>query len=504
MEAAPVTVSSISGNIGYIVEALPVDTNIYGIAEFTLNVTSAGQAVLRATVEDLHTSANYLVVTGVAIPDTQRSLLTQYEQIRRSTLYNDTIPDVNTSDVAEPATPTVSGTSTSVLGYDLNVLRTLIKQIKGTSNWYDDVPSYFNPSNTDATNIETGTASLEDISGNTLDSKTIITAVTDDNSGAGFIIAYGDAGFLFNVSTKYSTIDDRRGIQIYQSATNSGTYYDEGGEDVVVRVDLINLDTGTEFKDLNGDIIFARFHDGIDFSGSGDGVDAYIKFYTESAPYTTVSGDPTSVMLIFPVRRVMSELEEYKWPRTAFVSSWKDSNVFIDHISDLWSFTGSSDNEITPTWSISGSSMISGSDDSLWEAINSINTEFGSLEFTESNYISSGQSITNMLDSFDMVLYDVVQETARVTAEKYVQTLVSGISSGAAYQLPNGLSYTPNSNIGRQGSNMDIYLDGWLLSANTGVSGINSDRDYAEIDTTHIAFNFEVFQDSDITYVIRA
>ena len=505
VEAAPVTILGILGNIGSLIGSMPINTNAYGVAEFTLNVTSEGQAIFRATVDGLYTSTDDLVINGVGFPDAQRSLLSQYEQLRRSTFYDDTIPGVNTSEVAEPVTSTASGSSTSVLEHDLSVLRTLIKQIKGTSNWYDGAPSYFNPVNTDAVNVETGVASLDNIAGNTLDSKTIVIAVSDDNSGLGFSIAPGDVGFLFDTAIRYSTADDRRGILVYQSTTNSGTYYDEGSAAVVV-VDLINLDTGGKFKNLAGDVVFAKFHDGMDYSGFGDGTDVYAKFYTELGPYTATSDDPTSIMLVYPVRRVMSEIEEHEWLRTDFISSWEGDSTIIDYVSNLWSYVGSSDNGTSPMWAVvSGSPIVSNSDDSLWKAINSINTEFGSFEFAENNYISSGQSITDILDSFDISLYDVTQEvTFRDLAEKYIQTLVSGISADAIHPLPEGLSYTPNSNIGREGSNMDVYLDGQLLSASTGVSGINSDRDYAETDTTHVTFHFEVYQDSDITYVIRA
>ena len=103
-----------------------------------------------------------------------RSLLRQLEQIRRAATYNDDVASANTSAVAEP---TVSGS----LEQDTNVFRTLMKQLKGTTNWYDDPGKYFDPTNTDGSNTANKQLSLSNIKDNTLDSKTIILAVSNDN-----------------------------------------------------------------------------------------------------------------------------------------------------------------------------------------------------------------------------------------------------------------------------------------------------------------------------------
>ena len=73
--------------------------------------------------------------------------------------------------MAEPISPTVSGLSDSVLSHDMNVLRTMVQQVKGTSNWFGTLPTFFDPSNTNPSNLENGETTLSAISGNTLDSK---------------------------------------------------------------------------------------------------------------------------------------------------------------------------------------------------------------------------------------------------------------------------------------------------------------------------------------------
>ena len=507
VEAAPVTISGISGYIGDIQESMPLDTNASGIAEFSVAVSGTGVAIFRAFVDGgAYVSSEDLSIMGVAIPEhSQRSLFTQYEQIRRSASYDDDIADVNNSETAEPTTPTISGSSDSVVEHDLNVIRTLLKQLNGTTNWYDNVPIYFDPTNTDISDTQNKPANLTNIAGNTLDSKTIITAISDNNSGTGFNVSVGSTGFLFSTSLAYATVSDRRGLPIFNSTTHSGAYFDADNIDEVVGIDLIDLSTGGEFRDSSGNIIFAKFHDGSDYSGSGDGTDVYVKFYTDTGAYTTVSGDPSSIMMVYPYRKLMADVAEYEWERTDFISSWEGDAIIVDQIMDLMSYIGATDNESYPIWTaISGSPIVDSSNTSLWDALNNINTSFGDRIFTEQNYLTNGQSISSSIDALDMATYDASQLVADTISDKYIEVVTSDITANTAHLLPAGLSYTPYSTAGQVGKNMDVFLDGQLMTASTGINGANYDGDYAETDSTHITFHFKIHRYSNITYMIRA
>jgi len=498
VENAPVTISGTGDVIGSFQESMPLDTGADGIAEFNFDVSGIGQRTFEANVDDAYYTDPDISFTGYAtISGSQRSLLTQYEQIYRTYNYIDTISGVNDSAVAEPTTPTVSGSSDSVMEHDLNVLRTLMKQLKGTDDWFSSPPAVFDPTDTDSEDVKNNEATLSSIAGNTLDAQTIITSINDSNSGNGFSITPGDEGFLFLTTLDYALPTDRRGLPIFHT-TNSGIYQDEGEQDRVVGIDLINMETGAEFRDASGDIIFAKFHDGADYSGTGDGTDAYVKFYTEAGTYTTTSGDPDSIMIVYPYRKVMSEVKEYEWIRTDFVSSWEGDEIIVGQVSDLWSYTGASDNETSPNWtSISGSPMIT-NESSLKEALDQLNDEFGDTTYS-GTYISDGQSITASLDALDTNLYTISQTVADGVADKHVAVVASGIAAGTAYQLPVGLSYTPST----MGVNMDVFLDGIMLAASSGEGGANEDKDYAEISPTHVAFHFDVYQYSNITFAVR-
>jgi hypothetical protein len=507
VELAPVTISGTGDNIGTIQESMPVNTNASGIAEFSIPLTAEGIAYFSASVDDTYFSAISHSIFSMEMPATQRSLLTQLEQIFKTETYDDEIADVNTQAVAEPSSTTASGSPDSVLEHDLNVLRTLIRQVKfGTTsgtNWYDSLGNYFDPTDTDSGDSENKEFSMTAIKNKTLDANVMILAVDDSNSGNGFTITAGDDGFLFTSTTDYATPENRTGLPIFKSTTNSGSYWDEGGLDRVVGIDIINMDTGAEFYDASGNVVFGKFHDAADHSGTGTGTDVYVKFYTSEGEYTTTSGDPTSVMIVYPLRKVLSDVEEYEWNRTTFVSSWEGDAAIVEDISNLWSYTGATNNATSPSWtSISGSPMVDSSHLNLWSAIEALNDDFGDRTWTTvGGYLSDGESITDSLDALDIALYDLSQNTTANIPEIYIEAVASDISKGTAHDTP--VAYTPDNTTGREGKNMDVFLDGQLLAPSTGVNGANYDRDYAETSTTQITFHFDVYEGSNITYKVR-
>lgn len=500
VEAAPVTISKISGDTIGSFDSNPVNTDSNGVATFTLNLNSNGTCVFDAYVDDKHTDDD-LTAWCIATPTSlQRSLLTQYEQIRQTGTYSDTVSGVNTQVVAEPSTPTTSGNSDDVLEHDMNVFRTLLRQIKGTTNWYDDLGTYFDPTSTASGKALT----LDNISGNTLDSKTIILAVTEDNAGAGWVTSSGTEGILWTTTLLYADTDNMRGLPIFKSVTNSGTYYDEGGTNDFCRIDLLDSTTGGEFTDASGNEIYAKFHDAADHSGTGEYTDVYVKFYTDSGEYTFTEDDPTNITFVYPFRKVLSEMEEHEWQRTDFVSSWEGDAELVEDVINMWSFTGAADDITGPSFSNTGNYyLLSSSDDSLKEGLDSINDGFGDLTYTEQNYVTDNESITSSLDALDVGIKDVYDSTVAGSGDKYVEELSGDLSAGTLHSLPYSITYTPDSTIGQEGANMEVFVNGQLLAASTGANGVNEDRDYAETTASGITFHFDLWTGTNITYVVK-
>ncbi len=430
-----------------------------------------------------------------------RSLIRQLEQIRRSATYDDMVTSVNLASIAEP---TISGS----LEEDLNVLRTLVKDVKGGTNWYDTTGTYFDPTDTDVSSTANKDMNLVNISGKTLDAATIILAVTDNNTGNGYTVSGTSTGSLMDITTAYATDADRRGLPIFSSTTNSGSYHDEGGDDTVCRIDVVNNDTDASIYNNDGNLIYARFHDGADFGGAGTGTDVYARFYSNSIPcdLSTVSGvAATNLQFVYPHRKVMSDMEEYEWLRTDFISSWEGDIELIEDISNLWSYTGASNDADNPQpWNNTTASYIfsdagASGPSSLKSALDYLNDGVGDRLYLEENYITSGESIADSLDKLDQEISDL----ADLSGEKYIEETASLIPKNTAYTLPSSITYTPDATSGREGSNLDIYVGGQLLAASTGVNGANSDRDYNETSTTTVTFMFNVQSGRNITYVVR-
>jgi len=431
-----------------------------------------------------------------------RSLLRQLEQIRRAATYDDQVPSVNLAAVAEP---TISGS----LEEDTNVIRTLMNQVKGTINWYDSIPKYFDPTDTDVSNTQNKDADLNNFANNTLDAKTIIVAVSDDNSGSGYTVSGTTNGILLApVTTNYADTANRLGLPIFASTANNGSYYDEAGDDNVCRVDIINTSNDAEFVTTSGYVVYAKFHDGADFSGTGEGNDVFARLYAngELIDMSSVSGTVTNIAFIYPVRKRLSDMQEHEWLRTDFISSWEGDFELIEDIQNLWSYTGSSNNvgTVEGTWNNTTASYLLQSDpSSLKAAIDAINNGVGSRLFAEENYITDGSNITTALDSLDQELKDLADSISAGVGEKYVESVASLLSKNTPHTLPYSLTFTPDATAGREGKNMDIFVDGQLLAADTGSNGANADRDYGETSSTQVTFRFNIQAGRNVTYIVR-
>ena len=436
-----------------------------------------------------------------------RSLLTQLEQIRRSATYSDAVSSVTTSGVAEPA----SGGS---LQDDLNAIRSMMKLTKGTNKWYTDLGTYFDPTNTTSGSSSTKALNIANLSGNTLDSKTVIIAVQEDNSGAGYTVTGASTGVLltsanstlYNVA--YATATDRRGLPIYASTAHSAAYFDLAGDDRVVRVDVLNKLNDSQIEDGSGNTIYAKLHDGSDFSGTGTGTDVYVRFYANGSPTTlaNVSGTVNGVYFIVPRRKVMADVLEYEWQRTDFVSSWEGDIEIVEDIMHLWNYTGAADNSTSTagSWThATGNYALASNPSNLHLAVDLINTDVGDSTYTQHNYITSGEAITSSIDKLDIELKTLSNTLGTSASKKYVEAVASDITANTSHALPSTLTYTPVSTAGQEGKNMDVYVDGQLLAADTGAAGVNADRDYGETSTSGITFRFAVQAGRNITYMIR-
>ena len=452
-----------------------------------------------------------------------RSLLSQLEQLAGSATYDDLVAGLNTGAVAEPVDSTISGS----VQYDLNLLRSHLREIKNlTTDWYAGLPTY-----AAAVDGSTVSGSLYALAtpthgtGNVLDAKSVLLPIDSDNSGAGFAISTSVSGFLYTTSTQYASTTDRRGLPIFASTT---PYYDEGAGDAIVRIDLLDLSTGNEFNGSNGEVVFGKFHDGADNGGTGDGVDAWVEFYTVSGAYTWAGGDPSNISMVYPQRKIMSEMDEEDWFRTDFVSGFEGDVELVEDIENIWNFIGAGDGITDPTWTnTTAYYLLDTNPTDLEAAINDVNDGVGDRDYTVGNYypllsdgatvstsleelnlaigdrdytdglyLTDGQSITDSLEALNVQLATV----SGVGGEKYVTTLGTAHSKDTVLGLPYSLTYTPYASDTQPGRYMDVYVDGQLLAADYSTLGNN---DYDETTTSGITPHFNIRNGANVTYVIR-
>jgi len=426
-----------------------------------------------------------------------RSLLRQLEQIRRSATYDDAVADVHTFAVAEP---TVSGS----LQDDMNVIRTMVKTITGETNWYDTMQTYSNPTNSGVDYV----ANLKQMAGNTLDAKTVIVAVSDYGpSDAGFAVLSTSSGILRDITSDYGTTLNKLGLPIFESISNTGDYFDEGGADNVCRIDVINEDD-VEFVDGSGNTIYAKMHDAADFpGGTGTPTDVYFRFYANDVAVTLsgVSPTPSVVKFVYPLRKQMNDMEEYDWLRTDFISSWEGDVELVEDISNLWAFTGSGDGVDTTTFTNNSANwLLEANPTDLFMAIDQINDEVGDRNYGGYSYLSTGETIVDSLQALATQVQENEDATTAAAGDKFVESIAAPVTAGVEHALPVAIgTYTTFSGAGQEGKNMDVYVDGQLLAADTGQFGVAADRDYGETSISGITFRFNLQIGRNVTYVVR-
>jgi hypothetical protein len=129
---------------------------------------------------------------------------------------------------------------------------------------------------------------------------------------------------------------------------------------------------------------------------------------------------------------------------------------------------------------------------SLENDVNVIRTLIKQAKGTSSWYDAPESDITTLYNA----LYSGV-------GDKYIESVSGTITKNTEHILPYDITYTPDSTAGAEGSNMDVFINGMLLAADTGTNGVNADRDYGETSASGITFRFDIQTDFNIVYVVR-
>lgn len=434
-----------------------------------------------------------------------RSFLSQLNQLAGSATYNDGVSSPHTAGVAE-AQANAEG--------DLNVVRTLMKDLLGTTNWYDAADltqqaianrffiELLHKSGFDDVASGTGTTSLA--------FDTAIKTITNHGNGGGNSTT---EGVIVN-STKplrlairnhdtQNAIDDGSGNEVYGRLSWTSTQYQISWYSMVsgtetaynftgsVDIDLANVAVSRPYKSLTWSrFLDSSFHDTSGFSGSIDDDNV-----TVSGMAFLLSGLTTQAQ----VNDKLDKLGSVANGEGASGVAVEDSGAYYTG-AEVEALLGELATQIggatSTTYDFTEDNVLA-NNDAVYAALNKLDLKWGDLASVangEGASLIGSEDVGGYYTGTDVeaILQEIGLKIDQVAGwDKVWETTPSPIAAGANHSVPGGKTYTMGS-----GAHMDVYLSGQLL-----VEGAT--EDYQEVSTTQIKFTGTVATGKNITYMIR-
>lgn len=434
-----------------------------------------------------------------------RSLFDQDLQIRASITYDDSISGAHDSTNAE---------GQGNLEEDLNIFRTLMKDLIGETNWYDDPDltmqeiydkqfiylrheSGFDGVTVDGTSTNSFDTSIKGITGH---------ADGGGNSTTTGIVVNDTRNYRLSVrdATSQNAIDDGLGNEVFGRLSWSGTEYivtfysNQEGIEVEYDMDDEDIDLAyvamsAKYQELPWDrFLETSFHDIAGLIGTVtddvilvDGMSFLLNGLTTQAQVndkldklgSTANGEGASGIAIedasvwfsgTDVEGALNELESLLGSTTSSTYDFSENNVLTDN-------------------------------DSVYPALEKLDLKWGDLASTDNG---EGASLVGVEDSsgyfagtdVESVLAELYEFVVDVEVQKESETTSGVINSGVNHTLPGSMTYTPAS-----GDNLDVFYQGQLLLEGAA----NDYQEVAGSPSNQIKFNFTIPTNRNLTYIAR-
>lgn len=367
---------------------------------------------------------------------------------------------------------------------DLNYVRTDRRLIKGTTNWYDAIPTYQRPTAV-GTNVP---ANLSNIASKTLDAHAWITnrvfradtvAASDTNT---IITAIGQL--------KHADATDRTGIPVFDGA--------DAGNWNSTYVEIINPTTENYLIAIGGIAdgyrIFGRAAAAattspnsvqIDFRAVPLGADI-----TTSIAYTWDGYQPTTIDIYYPYRERADQLNENALRTTLinglFAPGAEDTTLrqVVGVPDGYTSLAGL----LTNTGPFYPFNNLPDGTPSVVEALNTLNAQIGIRDYT-GPILTDGYTITQSLQQ-------LANAIASANFIRVIERLGADINANVAHTLPGGNTYTPDGTF--NGQNLVVYTRGLLRDPGP----VANDNDYGETSSTQVTFYSKLKNKDHINYFI--
>lgn len=363
---------------------------------------------------------------------------------------------------------------------DFNYARSDRQNIKGTSNFWDDVPSYTTPRG------NTVIANLQNLAGKGIDSKGFILpkikrGVSMANSNDGYVTIEHTGAM------QHSTDADRKGIPCFDGDN------DFAGSYAACYVEIVDAETENEFVTADGYKIF-----GITRAGnavSPDQVEVVLKKVqfgqdlSSSVSYNWDLGSK-SVNMSFGFYDVIEDIEEDAFRRVEVLGLASDGDLRRD-VNDLQAAVGLADNTdhlvLTHSQEANYSFKDLSATPTVVDALEALNESVGDRTYT-GQYLTSGETIVDSLIALrdEIINAQVVRYTMTVSA--------GGVAAFTNVTVPAASGYTMDG-----GNGMWVFTRGLLRSPGL----ISEGGDYQEVDTNTIKFYTNLYEGDHINFFVR-
>jgi hypothetical protein len=378
---------------------------------------------------------------------------------------------------------------------DVNYIRTDRKLIKGTTNWYDAIPTYTRPTAT-GTSVP---ANLSNIAGKTTD------AVAYNVNRAFYGQTVAATNTLVTVTSvgnlKHADTTDRTGVPVFDASPFTGDWTScyvhivDGYADGYAGSELTVL-AGPNA----GERIFGVTYNGA--STSPDSVEVHfysapfnLNYATSATPYTWEAGQPTTINLLYGFNERLDTLDVNAFRTVPALGILTDA-ALTNKINNLQHVVGVTDGYtnllgfLTNTTSFFPFFNLPDATPSVVEALNTLNEQIGNRTYTGS-ILTSGQTITASLQALSNAI-------AGSAMKRVIERLGADIPANTAHTLPGGNVYIlDGTNNGRY---LYLYTRGVLRDPGPVASG----NDYSETSTSSVTFYALQRNGDHINYFVPA
>lgn len=362
---------------------------------------------------------------------------------------------------------------------DINYIRTDRRLIKGTTNWYDAVPTYQRPTAV-GTNVP---ANLTNIAGKTTD------AVAYVVNRAFYGQAVAATNTLVTVSSvgnlKHADATDRTGVPVFDAGPFTGDWQScyvhivDGYSDGYAGSELVVLSGANA-----GERIFGVTYNGASTSPDSVEVRFYsapfnVNYATSATPYTWEVGQPTTINLLYGFNERLDQLDVNAFRTVPALGILTDATL-ANRVNNLYSAVGITDGYnnllgfLTNTTTYFPFFNLPDATPTVVEALNTLNAQIGNRDYTGS-ILTDGQTITASLQA-------LANAIATGSMKRVIERLAADITSNTAHTLPGGNVYILD------GTNNGRYL--WLFTRGVlrDPGPVAAGNDYSETSTTSVTF----------------